>query len=332
MLFRSPSNPAVIHAQGLAAEANEDIAGARKYYEQALQLTPGDVEVLGSLGGLATQERKWAEAMGYLRRTQTLDPRNPIVLWGAYNALLTLRQYDQAMQNARLLVELQPDSLDAAFALASVPFFSRGSRQEMETLLARLTPQQQQDPKVIAAKFNWYYHAIGDARAYVELSDRQGTDINFSDADSTMQYAEALCVLGQRDRAATLARPVLDQLNAKLAASPDDYRLLSSVAYAQALVGDRDATLATLDHMLAQVDRQPLRMENYIRANAGIVYGWIGEKDKAMDLLVPQLKVPSAATSSVHALRHDIDFSPLRGFPRWEAALADPAHSRPFKY
>ena len=147
-----------------------------------------------------------------------------------------------------------------------------------------------------------------------------------------MQYAEALCVLGQRDRAATLARPVLDQLNSKLAASPDDYRLLSSVAYAQALVGDRTATMATLDHMLAQVDRQPLRMENYIRANAGIVYGWIGEKDKAMDLLVPQLKVPSAATSSVHALRHDIDFFPLRGFPRWEAALADPAHSRPFKY
>jgi TolB-like protein/thioredoxin-like negative regulator of GroEL len=328
----APSDPAVIHAQGLGAEANEDLAGARKYYEQALQLTPGDVEVLGSLGGLATQERKWAEAMGYLRRAQTLDPRNPIVLWGAYNALLTLRQYDQAMQNARLLVELQPDSLDAAFALAAVPFFSRGSRQEMETLLARLTPQQQQDPKVIAAKFNWYYHAIGDARAYVELSDRQGTDINFSDADSTMQYAEALCVLGQRERAATLARPVLDQLNSKLAASPDDYRLLSSVAYAQALVGDRAATMATLDHMLAQVDRQPLRMENYIRANAGIVYGWIGEKDKAMDLLVPQLKVPSAATSSVHALRHDIDFSPLRGFPRWEAALADPAHSRPFKY
>ena len=328
----APADPAVIHAQGLGAEANEDLAGARKYYEQALQLTPGDVEVLGSLGGLATQERKWAEAMGYLRRTQTLDPRNPIVLWGAYNALLTLRQYDQAMQNARLLVELQPDSLDAAFALAAVPFFSRGSRQEMETLLARLTPEQQLDPKVIAAKFNWYYHAIGDARAYVELSDRQGTDINFSDADSTMQYAEALCVLGQRDRAATLARPVLDQLNSKLAASPDDYRLLSSVAYAQALVGDRAATMATLEHMLKGVDRQPLRIENYIRANAGIVYGWIGEKDKAVDLLAPQLKVPAAATSSVHALRLDIDFFPLRGFPRWEAALADPAHRQPFKY
>ena len=328
----APSDPAVIHAQGLGAEADEDLAGARKFYELALQLTPKDVEVLGSLGGLATQERKWAEAMGYLRRAQTLDPRNPIVLWGAYNALLTLRQYDQATQNARLLVELQPDSLDAAFALAAVPFFSRGSRQETEALLARLTPEQQLEPKVVAAKFNWYYHAIGDARAYVELSDRQGTDINFSDADSTMQYAEALCVLGQRERAATLVRPVLDQLKTKLAASPDDNRLLSSVAYAQALVGDRAATMTTLDHMLAGVDRLPLRLQNFTRANAGIVYGWIGEKDRALDQLIPLFKVPAAGTSSVIALRYDIDFFPLRGFPRWEAALADPAASQPFKY
>ncbi len=51
-----------------------------------------------------------------------------------------------------------------------------------------------------------------------------------------------------------------------------------------------------------------------------------------MDLLAPQLKTPAAATSSVHALRHDIDFSPLRGFARWEAALAEPANSQPFKY
>ena len=328
----APEDPAVIHAQGLGAEANEDLVAARGFYERSLQLTPGDIEVLGSLGNLATQERKWAEAMGYLRRAQTLDPRNPVVLWAAYNALLNLRQFDQAAQNARLLVELQPDSLDAAFALAAVPFLARGSRQETEALLARLTPEQQLEPQVVAAKFNWYYHAIGDARAYVELSDRQGTDINFTDADSTLQYAEALCVLGQRDRAAALVRPVLDQLNAKLIANPDDVRLLSSLAYAQALAGERAATMSTLDRLLAKVDRLPLRLQYYVRANAGIVYGWIGEKDKAVDQLAPQLKVPTAATSSVHALRHDIDFFPLRGFPRWEAALADPAHRQPFKY
>ncbi len=328
----APDDPAVIHAQGQAADANEDAVTARKFYERALQLDQGNVEILISLGVLAGNERSWAESMGYMRRAQALDPRNPIVLWSGYNALLNLRQYDQAGQNARLLVELQPDSLDAAFALAAVPFYARGSRSETEALLARLTPEQHLDPKVIAAKFNWYYHQIGDAKAYVELSDRQGTDLNFSDADSTMQYAEALYVLGQRERAIAITRPVHDQLKAKLAANPDDIRLLGTFSYAQALVGDREGALTSINRLLAMVPKLPQRMQFFIHANAGIVYGWIGEKDKAVDQFQPLLALPIQATSSVHGLRLDIDYFPLRGFPRWEALLADPANMRPFKY
>jgi TolB-like protein/tetratricopeptide (TPR) repeat protein len=329
----APEDPDVIRAQGLEAEAGEDLGAARKYYERALQLAPGNVEILISLGKLAGEERIWPESMGYVRRAQALDPRNPVVLWAGYNALLNLRQYDQATQNARLLVELQPDSFEAASALAAVPYLAHGSRHEMEAVFSRLTPEQQHDPKVIAAKFNWYYHQIGDAKAYVELSDRQGTDINFSDDDSTMQYAEALVVLGQRDRAVALARPLLDRLKIRSAADPDNDRILSSLSYAQALVGDHDGAMATLDRLLAKLQLgYPLRMQFFVHANAGIVYGWIGEKDKAVDQLLPLMSIPIQATSSVTGLRSDIDFFPLREFPRWEALLADPANSQAFKY
>ena len=44
-----------------------------------------------------------------------------------------------------------------------------------------------------------------------------------------------------------------------------------------------------------------------------------------------RLAVPLPVTSSNEALRIDIDFSPLRGFPRWEALLPDPANKQPFK-
>ena len=328
----APDDPSVIQAQGRAAATNNDSDGARKFYEQALALAPGDVEILISLGHNASDARRWPEAMSYLRRAQALDPRNPIVLWAAYNALVNLRQFEQATQNARLLTELDPDSVDAAFALANVPFLARGERKEMEALLARLTPQQLQDPKVTAQRFGWYYHSIGDARAYVELSDRQGTDLNFSDIDSTMQYVEALVVLGQRERAATLVRPLLEQLKAKCAAEPDDYRLRSSLSYAQAISGDHAGAVASVEHLLAKADTLPLRLQVFVYANAAIVYGWAGEKDKAVDQFAPLLKTPSAVASSAHSLRFDIDFSPLRGFPRWEALLADPANMQPFKY
>ena len=328
----APNDPDVISEQGRAADAENDSVAAQKYFERALELAPGNVETLISLATLYGNQRRWAESMGYVRRAQALDPRNPIVLWAGYNALLTLRQYDQALQNARLLLELQPDSFDAAISAASVPFLDRGDRTEVDALLAKLTPEQQLTPQVVAAKFNWYYHNIGDAQAYVDLSDRQGTDINFNDADSTMQYVEALMILGKKERAVALARPILAQLQARADASPDDIRVVSSLAYAQALSGERDAALATLSGLEKTAESLPLRMRNYVMVNAGIVYGWIGEKDKAVDLLEPLLRIPNQATGSAQGLRHDIDFFPLRGFPRWETLLKDPALQRPFNY
>ena len=329
----APNDPAVILVQALAAITNNDLSGARQFLEKALALAPGNVETIIAFGRLADQERLWAEAMGYHRRAQALDPRNPLVLWDGYNALLNLRQFAQAADVARQLLELQPDSFDAAAALTHVPFLARGERQEVEALFTRLTPAQQSDPKVVAVKFNWYYHDIGDARAYVELCNQQGTDTNFNDDDSTLQYAEALIILGQRDRATALVRPLLDKLKARVAADPDNTNLLNSLAYTQALLGDHDAATATIGHTLSLLKPgDSVRKQAYLQANAAIVYAWIGEKDKAVDLVAPLLKIPTAAFNSVFALRHDIDFYPLRGFPRWEALLAEPASSKPFDY
>ena len=301
--------------------------------EKALQLAPGNVEILTAFGRLASMERLWAEAMGYNRRAQALDPRNPVVLWDSYNALLNLRQFDQAMANARLLLELQPDSFEAAQALADVPFLARGDRTDMEALFARLSPAQQQSPKVVAAKFQWYYHYVGDAQAYVDLANQQGTDVNFSDDDSMLQYAEALIVIGQRDRAIALVRPLAEQLKARAAGDPENINLLTSLSYAQGISGDVEGATITLEHILATVvPSLSLRQQVYRQANAAIVYGWIGKKDRAVDLIELMIGIPTAAFNSVHGMKDDIDFYPMRGFPRWEAMLADPANSKPFTY
>jgi hypothetical protein len=130
-----------------------------------------------------------------------------------------------------------------------------------------------------------------------------------------------------------LVRPLLDQFKSKAAADPNDDRVLSSLSYAQALVGEHDAAQQTVERLLAKLKTgYPLRMQYYVHANAGIVYGWIGEKDKAVDQLLPLMSVPIHFTNNVVGMHEDIDFFPLRGFPRWEALLADPANKQPFKY
>ena len=129
-----------------------------------------------------------------------------------------------------------------------------------------------------------------------------------------------------------LVRPLHEQIKTRLASEPDNDRLLSTLSYLQALLGDHDGAMASVEHLLSKVPSYPLRMQNFIRANAGIVCGWVGEKDKAVDLLQPLLNLPSPTFNSVFSMHNNIDYFPLRGFPRWEAALADPANRQPFKY
>jgi TolB-like protein/Tfp pilus assembly protein PilF len=329
----APNDPAVLLGQGQAALVANDFATARRFLNQALQLAPNNAEVLVAFGRLASQERLWAEAMGYYQRALALDPRNPVVLWDSYGALLNLRQFEQATAHARLLLELQPDSFEAAQALAIVPFLASGDRTAMEALFARLSPAQHQTPKVIAAKFQWYYHFVGDARAYVDLANQQGTDVNFNDDDSMLQYTEALIVLGQRERAVALARPVAERLKTRAAADPENINVLTSLSYAQGISGDVEGATATLERIMATVTPQlSLRQQVYRQANAAIVYGWIGKKDKAVDLIESMMYIPTAAFNSVHGMRDDIDYYPLRGYPRWEAMLAKPEHTKPFTY
>jgi hypothetical protein len=91
--------------------------------------------------------------------------------------------------------------------------------------------------------------------------------------------------------------------------------------------------MATVGHLLSLIKPgDSVRKQVYIQSNAAIVYGWLGEKNKAVDLIEPLMKLPTAALNSVSALRYDIDNFPMRGFSRWEAMLADPANSKAFTY
>lgn len=329
----APEDPKVLRIQALEATVLGDKAKARTFLERALALYPGNADILLALGSYAATERNWAEAMGYIQRAQALDPRNPEVLWAAYNALLTLRQWDQALANVRLLVELQPNSIDAAVSAAAVPFMARGSTKELEDLVARLTPEQLKDPKVIAFQEDWYYHFKGDAQAYLDIRDKQGTDFNYDEDDSTLQYAEALIVVGQKERALALVRPLCDKLLDKCAKDPGSYTLLSSLAYAQAILGQHDATMATVGRVLGMLKPgDSPRKEFFLTTNMSIVCGWIGEKDRTVDMVLPFTGRPVSRFFNVMSMRSDIDYFPMRGFPRWEALLADPKNNEPLSY
>jgi tetratricopeptide (TPR) repeat protein len=294
---------------------------------------PSNAEILVALSGFASNERNWPEAMGYTKRALAVDPRNPDVIWSYYNALLTFHQWEEALAATRLLEELQPNRFEVAAARSRVPFLARGSTKEADALIASLTPEQARDREVITWENDWYFHYKGDAAAYLALRDKEGTDLNFGDDDSALQYAEALIAVGQRDRANSMVRPVLERLEAASAKAPDDYAIWSSLAYAQAILGQHDAAMATTARVLAMLKPTDTPQKQFfINLNSGIVYGWAGEKDKAVDILLPYLGKPVSRYLNINGMRNDIDYVPMRGFPGWEAIVSDPKNNAPLSY
>ena len=329
----APQDPTVLRVQAMEARAMKNLPAARALLERGLVMYPKNAEILTALAGFASAERNWPEAMGYIQRALAVDPRNSDVVWSYFNALLTFHQWDKALAAAHLIEELQPGSLPASEVLTVVPFMASGSTQEADALIARFTPEQLQDREVITWENDWYFNYKGDARAYLDLRDKQGTDLNLGDQDSALQYAEALIVVGQRDRAIELIRPILEKLTADCPKSPDDYNLWSSLVYAQALLGQHDAAMATADHVFGMLKPTDTPLKRFfIDLNMGIVYGWIGEKDKAVDLVLPYMGKPVSRYLNVYGMRNDIDYFPMRGFPRWEALIADPKNNAPLSY
>jgi thioredoxin-like negative regulator of GroEL len=329
----APQDPKVLRIQATEAHALKDEAKAEAILKDALDRFPTNVEILISLANHGANERNWTLTMGYVQRALALDPRNPLVLWGAYNSLITLRQWGPALKNAQLLQELQPESKEAAAAAAAIPFLEHGSTRESEDLIAKLTPEELKDPGVLANLQDWYFHYKGDAQAYIDLCDRQGQDLNFNQDDSALQYSEALIMIGQKERAASLTRPIVERLVAESAKNPGDYAILSSLAYAQGLLGQHDVAMATIATVLGTIKPgDSLRKQFYLRTNMAIVYGWIGEKDKCVDTLLPYTGKAVNQYFNVNCMRNDIDYFPMRGFPRWEALLTDPRNIGPVSY
>ena len=81
--------------------------------------------------------------------------------------------------------------------------------------------------------------------------------------------------------------------------------------------------------------------QHIMRARLASIYAWAGDKDRALRELTSLLQTPGhhfirfeggddqRARINVHELRTSLEFSPLRGDPRFEALLNDPKNNEP---
>jgi tetratricopeptide (TPR) repeat protein len=136
--------------------------------------------------------------------------------------------------------------------------------------------------------------------------------------------AEQYALRGDMVRARIYADSTLIGFDTHLKATPADWGGLVGRALALAYLGRKDAAIDEVGRAMAL---RPISKDAflgpYIQHQAVRVYILVGEKEKALDLLEPLLRIPYYLSPAW--LRIDPNFLPLHGNPRFERLIAQPA-------
>lgn len=74
-----PNHPRILHLLGWSTFMYGDANLGRKYMKMALEKIPDDIQILCDLTALENKEGKHEEAMEYIQKAMSIDPRNPMV-------------------------------------------------------------------------------------------------------------------------------------------------------------------------------------------------------------------------------------------------------------
>jgi TolB-like protein len=337
----APGTPEVLRSLGdYYYHGFRDYPHALEQYGKLLQLRPNDASVFQSIAAARRRQGHWTEARKNYEQAFRLDPGN---LRNARDYAITLtafRRFDEAISHQTRIVERLSDDLFAGYELALLPFLARGSTGEMEAFFTRLTAVQANSDVGIGLRKMWALRH-GDLVEAVRLdelrpycaSSRFGPEVI-----QAIQMAAAFAAQGDLAHARERLGEFPTQFRGLVASDPANFAL-RPLAMMEALLGNSAAAVSCarrgVEILPESVDALPGAAG---RAVLAFALAWSGDQDGALVEYAHLLQTPFGSANgnggsfpdeTVSVMRHDPRFAPLQGDPRFEALLNDPKNNAP---
>jgi TolB-like protein/Flp pilus assembly protein TadD len=332
----APDSPEVTLFLGRYAQLGyRDFARATEQFEKLLRLQPSSSEAYYSLALAQRRMGRWREAVENFGKALELDPGNERPHTNYSTTLQAGRRYAEALALQRRLVAMTPDAIGVKFALARVIFKATGSRQEADEYLAQLNANQS-DPRRMISERKYWAAMKGDYTEWRRLHSLAGETSREGEGEirGTVAVGNALVMAAHGDVA--IARSSLVSVAASLRSileqQPTNGTVWSNLGIALALLGESEEALRCARKGVELLPESVDVAEGSRRSrDLAVVYAWTDHNALAIAELDRLLKVPSIFNfqNSVHTLRVDPAFSPLRGDHRFEALLKDPKNQAP---
>jgi TolB-like protein/class 3 adenylate cyclase/Tfp pilus assembly protein PilF len=301
-----------------------DYDGALAELEIARRTLPNDPRILELTGYILRRRGKQEEALEYINRALTLDPRNFFTLQQISLSYFYLRRFPESVAVLDRALAIKPDDPDTMVA-RGVTFLSwKGDTQPLHQTIEELKTKNPAALPGVADSWLLCALAERDVKAGEAALAALGDNTFGDDATQfTPDFGRGL-----------LARMTNDENKARAAfiaaRSAQEKRVKEQPDYAPALsiLGMIDAALGRKEDALREGRRAVELLPPTKEANNGpamiqnlaIIAAWVGEKQLACDQLAATLQL--AGTTSYGRLKLLPYWDPLRGDPRFEKIVA----------
>lgn len=306
-------HPEVLLAEGfLHYRANQDYDRALKIFEDVKRVRPNLPYTY--LANIQRQQGKWDESLQNLERSFSFNPRSADLAYQIGNSYIHLRQYEQAVEWCNRSIAIDSDYYFPYLAKVRVALLGRGNVSEAHRISETIPQHQYSD-------YIWFLLSVLE-RDYAGALERLSASAfeSFVGQDfyvpKSLLMASVYKAMGDQPQVRMYAEQAREELQPPLLENPEDPRLNLSLGLAQALLGNKPEAISL---GRSAVDSCPLESDAFAapRYLMGLaeIYVNVNEFEQAIRLLDRLLSIPCGNILSIHWLRIDPTWDPIRQHP-----------------
>jgi Predicted integral membrane protein len=297
--------------------AYRDYNRARSELALAARALPNDAWTIAYVGFIDRRQARWEEHIANLNRALELDPRNLYLLQEFSVSYLVLRRYPEMTAILDHALTLAPEDPTLRVGRAAVEFYSRGDTQPLHRAIDAILAQNPSAGSAVAIQ--WLTLAMcerdwaGVAKA---VSNIPPDGISTENTWFPKSWFEAIAARARGNSASaqaafSTARAEVEKI---VRDQPDYGEPLCVLGMVDAGLGRKEDAIR---EGLRAVQLLPETKDALNAVNArrflGVIYTWLGEKDRAIEELGAAITRPGY-----------LNYGRLKLHPEWDALRGDP--------
>ena len=306
---------------------SRDYDRALEHFNKVQKQRPGDGDATSAIGFIKRRQGKWEESLRHFERAIKVNPRSYMANFDNFgNTYIAMRRYDEAEKYIDRALSLVPGTPSAYYAKAEIAIFRDGDRELAKSYLQNMSdhsPPGERCPPLAIIEMSIIRIARDSASDRDDpMNQMRCIPSNAVDTAIVMMLqAECSRENNKRREAVALldsARVILERdLQGEGRLTPDNY---TALGFVYAYLGRKEEAIRAGERAveLLPISKDAYMGTRYVHRLAEI-YTIVGEYEAAIDQLEILISVPSRI--SVHALRLDPMWDPLRDNPRFKHLL-----------